>query len=294
MKKCIATFITGVLLSITIFAVANSFTALPATFNIYVEGEEFKSENPPLVIEGRTYLPLRAIGEALGINVDWNEELRRVEINKNNNTITQNKTDGVYKVVKVIDGDTFVINFNGQEENVRLIGVDTPETVHPTKDEEPYGKEASDFTKLQIEGKEVTLEFDVQERDTYGRLLAYVYVNGEMLNKTLLKKGYAIVSTFPPNVKYVDDFTQLQQQAIENKIGLWKDEYYQNQIIPAKININTASEEELKHIIHIDDDRAKQIIKLRPFKSLEDLVRVNGIGNIRVQDIINEGKAFIE
>lgn len=113
-------------------------------------------------------------------------------------------------VVRVVDGDTFVVNYNGVEEYVRLIGVDTPESVHPDSERNTEaGVLASDYTKARLEGKQVELEFDVQQRDMYGRLLAYVYVDGVMYNKTLLEDGVANLVTYPPNVKYVDDFTTI-------------------------------------------------------------------------------------
>lgn len=135
---------------------------------------------------------------------------------------TSSQASTAYTVIRVVDGDTFKINYNGKEESVRLIGVDTPESVHPDAEKNTeFGKTASDFSKNYLEGKEVTLEFDVQERDKYGRLLAYVYLNGIMYNKTLLEEGYAQVATYPPNVKYVDDFTAIQEEARNNKKGLW-------------------------------------------------------------------------
>lgn len=113
-------------------------------------------------------------------------------------------------VLRVVDGDTFVVNYNGVEEYVRLIGVDTPESVHPDSEKNTEaGILASDYTKARLEGKQVELEFDVQQRDMYGRLLAYVYVDGVMYNKTLLEDGVANLATYPPNVKYVDDFTAI-------------------------------------------------------------------------------------
>jgi micrococcal nuclease len=124
-----------------------------------------------------------------------------------------------YKVKRVIDGDTFELT-NGDK--VRLIGIDTPETVHPQKPVQYFGKEASAFTKKQIEGKKVRLEYDVQKSDKYGRLLAYVYLeNGTFLNAELVKQGYANVSTYPPNVKFAEHFTNLQKEARENNRGLW-------------------------------------------------------------------------
>jgi len=127
-----------------------------------------------------------------------------------------------YEISKVIDGDTIKLE-NG--ETVRLIGIDTPETVHPSKAVEYYGKEASNFTRMMAEGKRVRLEFDVQTRDKYNRLLAYVYLeDGTFVNAELVKEGYAKVSTYPPNVKYADLFTELQKEARENNKGLWAPE----------------------------------------------------------------------
>lgn len=144
-----------------------------------------------------------------------------------NSTYEENETDfqaGVlYDVVRVVDGDTFVVKYNGKDEKVRLIGVDTPESVHPDEEKNTeFGDKVSNFTKEMLTGKQVDLEFDVEQKDQYGRLLAYVYLDGQMYNKMLLEKGYAQVATYPPNVKYVDDFTAIQKQAREDKVGLWE------------------------------------------------------------------------
>ena len=135
----------------------------------------------------------------------------------------QDIDDNLYEIIRVVDGDTIVINYNGKEEKVRLIGDDTPESVHPDKDKNTsYGKIASEYTKKMLEGKKVSLELDVQERDKYGRILAYVYVDGKMYNETLLENGYAKVATYPPNVKYVDIFKKLEKKAREENAGLWE------------------------------------------------------------------------
>jgi micrococcal nuclease len=97
-------------------------------------------------------------------------------------------------VERVIDGDTLVVNPSvGGMEDVRLLGVDTPETVDPNEPVEPYGPEASAFTNQQLEGERVTLIFDQERRDQYGRALAYVQISSqsETFNETLLKQGYA-------------------------------------------------------------------------------------------------------
>jgi len=194
-------------------------------------------------------------------------------------------------VVRVVDGDTIIVHLHGQDERVRLIWIDAPESVHPTRPVEPFGEEASQFMKDLLENQSVLLEMDVQERDMYGRLLAYVRLNEVMVNNLLLEKWLAQVSTRPPNVKYVDLFTATQSASIEASNGMRNKDDILNTV---RVNINTASIDELKNIIHIDDDRAQQIITLRPFHNVESLTRVSWIGNARVQDIIDEWIAFVE
>ena len=142
------------------------------------------------------------------------------EENETSNEISTTKCE----VVRVVDGDTIVVNYNGSEEKVRMIGIDTPESVHPNESKNTEeGIETSNYTKESLNGITGELELDVQERDKYGRILAYVYIDGEMYNKELLELGYAKIATYPPNVKYVDDFTKIQEAARENKVGLWSE-----------------------------------------------------------------------
>jgi micrococcal nuclease len=131
------------------------------------------------------------------------------------------------EVIRVVDGDTVKIKVDGKEETVRLLLIDTPETVHPSKPVQPFGPEASSFTKELLTGKEIQLEMDIGERDKYGRLLAYIYVDGQMVNELLLKKGLARVAyVYEPNTKYVDDFYAIQKQAQQEEVGIWSIENY--------------------------------------------------------------------
>ena len=138
-------------------------------------------------------------------------------------------TKNVYrrvKVVRVVDGDTIVVDIPGMgKKTVRYIGIDTPETKHPRKGVEPYGPEASEANRKLLEGRKVTLKLDIQKFDRWRRLLAYVYVwHGPkriFVNAWLVKKGYAQVSTYPPNVKYQQKFLRLQRKAREKGRGLW-------------------------------------------------------------------------
>ncbi len=128
-------------------------------------------------------------------------------------------------VQKVVDGDTLKVLMDGREETVRLIGIDTPESVHPDKSRNTeWGKRASEFTKGRLEGKMIRLEFDVQERDKYGRLLAYVYTDEGLFNEVLVREGWAKVSTYPPNVKYVERFKIAEKEAQKKNLGIWSAE----------------------------------------------------------------------
>jgi micrococcal nuclease len=127
-----------------------------------------------------------------------------------------------YLCTRVIDGDTIIVNIEGKKEKVRLIGVDTPETKHPKKPVQRFGKEAYLFTKKMVEGKEVRLEYDWQKRDKYGRLLAYVYLmDGTFLNAEIIKQGYGFAYTKYP-FKYLDEFRRYEREARENGRGLWR------------------------------------------------------------------------
>jgi micrococcal nuclease len=125
------------------------------------------------------------------------------------------------RVVRVVDGDTIDVELGGATLRVRYIGVDTPETVDPRRPVGCFGQEASDSNKALVDGMQVELEKDVSETDSFGRLLRYVYVGGEMVNEVLVREGYAQVSTFPPDVKYVDRFLAAQREAREADRGLW-------------------------------------------------------------------------
>jgi micrococcal nuclease len=118
----------------------------------------------------------------------------------------------------VVDGDTIEVEGGVR---VRYIGIDTPETLHPSKPVECYGEEASARNNELVQGRVVQLEKDVSETDKYGRLLRYVYVDGQMVNEVLVREGYAQVSTYPPDVKYADLLLAAQQEARDANRGLW-------------------------------------------------------------------------
>jgi micrococcal nuclease len=131
------------------------------------------------------------------------------------------------RVVRVVDGDTIRVQFGGQEYPLRYIGIDTPETVHPSRPVEWMGREASDANKTLVAGRTVVLERDVSETDRYGRLLRYVWLaegaGWLLVNLELVRRGFAQVSTYPPDVKYTDLFLDAQREARDEALGLWGD-----------------------------------------------------------------------
>lgn len=134
-------------------------------------------------------------------------------------------TGEYYKVMRVVDGDTFWVD-DGTNKGlkIRLIGVDAPETRKTArKDVGYYGAEAKIYLTSLLENAEVRLEYDVDKTDRYGRTLAYVYLrDGTFVNAELVKRGYAMVMTVPPNVMFADKFVHLQRQARKKERGLWR------------------------------------------------------------------------
>lgn len=133
---------------------------------------------------------------------------------------------GLYNVVRVVDGDTIIVDIDGDETRVRLIGIDTPESVHPddTLNSE-RGKIASDFTSELLTGKQVYLEYGEEKTDKYGRTLAYVFLSDKtMVEEELLRSGMAEVLTIEPNSKYTSFFEKLEAEAQRNKSGFWSEQ----------------------------------------------------------------------
>ncbi len=139
-------------------------------------------------------------------------------------------------LIRVVDGDTIIVDFgDGEDTRVRLIGIDTPESVHPDAEKNSeLGRMASDYTKSLLSGvSSVYIQFDTDTTDKYGRTLAYVWlkdikdttsvqnVSNYMVNGILVTDGYAVDKVFEPNVMYADIFAELREEAEENQRGLW-------------------------------------------------------------------------
>jgi micrococcal nuclease len=126
------------------------------------------------------------------------------------------------QVVEVVDGDTIKVAVDGTVYPVRYIGIDCPETVHPSEPVQWMGPEACQCNRRLVEGQTVYLEKDVSETDQYGRLLRYVFLaDGTLVNAELVRLGYAQSVTYPPDVRYQDLFLEMQQEAREAGRGLW-------------------------------------------------------------------------
>ncbi|MDO8514257.1 MAG: thermonuclease family protein [bacterium] len=146
---------------------------------------------------------------------------------------------GTYPVVKVVDGDTLAILMNGKSVTLRLIGLDTPETVDPRKPVQCFGKEASEEAKEVLAGKTVRLEMDPSqgELDKYGRTLAYVFLSdGMSFNKYMISEGYGHEYTYNLPYKYQSEFKAAEKQAREEKKGLWGLEQSQSDCSPEPVS----------------------------------------------------------
>jgi micrococcal nuclease len=124
-------------------------------------------------------------------------------------------------VTQVVDGDTIHVALDGADTTVRLIGIDTPEKQGPYTQLECYGNEATAFTTHLLEGEDVALEFDVERTDRFDRTLAYVWLRGDLANEEILRAGYGLLLTIPPNVAYAERLQEAQREAREAGRGLW-------------------------------------------------------------------------
>ena len=128
-----------------------------------------------------------------------------------------------------VDGDTFKIILNGEKKSVRMIAIDTPESVHPTKEVEFYGKESSEYTCNKLKNaKKIELEYDENsdKEDKYERLIAWVFVDDILLQQDLIEKGYAKVAYLYDDYKYTSILEEKQELASANNLGIWSNEEY--------------------------------------------------------------------
>jgi micrococcal nuclease len=124
-------------------------------------------------------------------------------------------------VARVVDGDTIEVVLDGREEDLRYIGVDTPESVKPDSPVECFGEQAGEFNRRLVEGERVRLVLGAERRDRYGRLLAYVYLGERFVNAALIRRGYARSLTIAPNDARAGLFERLERRAGRLGSGLW-------------------------------------------------------------------------
>lgn len=180
-------------------------------------------------------------------------------------------------VKAVINGDTIILD-NG--ETLRYIGVNAPKTKYPKMDVYYVGKESFDFNKSLVGGKTVRLEYDVQDRDPTGRLLAYVYIGDTFVNAELVRKGLAYAAAYPPNLKHQEEFTALEREAREKNLGIWGEK---KKIGKAKPMAALEMEAEVEDVIAGDTLRLSsgQIVRMTgitapKFKNVPEEVKKGG------------------
>lgn len=170
--------------------------------------------------------------------VEWNEEEQKWQIIKSAvyydenfniiNTIDNSNTTKIeVKYSESVDGDTAKFELNGEEITVRFLGIDTPETVHQTKGEEPFGKEASNYTKQKLENADkIEIEYDenASKTDKYERLLVWVWVDDILLQEELISNGLARTYMLQDNYKYAWILQENEEKAQEEKVGIWSEE----------------------------------------------------------------------
>ncbi|QQR83319.1 lamin tail domain-containing protein [Candidatus Peregrinibacteria bacterium] len=207
--------------------------------------------------------------------------------------------DGMQAVVKrVIDGDTLVIDWEGQPITVRLIGVDTPETVHPKKPVEAFGKMASYYTNHLLLEKTVRLDFEPSKTDRYNRLLAYVYVNDLFVNAHLIEEGYGYAYT-RFKFKYRSEFVELEKQAKADGKGLWRIPIVADEVEQQKereealededeARDDEPTEEEIAFVSDEPDDILKKVEKDRG-----DLSETCDVEGLLIQSIVPKGQKGI-
>lgn len=214
----------------------------------------WKDRNSDKIVErdGKHYGYHKQEGERHYHEVQWNEEKQKWEIVKtavyydeNLNKISlaeEIKTEKKeVKFAEKVDGDTAKFDFNGEVITVRFLGIDTPETVHPTKAEEPFGKEASDFTEESLQNaNKIELQYDTHapKTDQYNRHLAWIWVDDSLLQAKLLEKGLAKTYMLQDNYAYAGILQESEENARMQKNGIWFEEENKSESDSPKVEAN--------------------------------------------------------
>lgn len=267
MKKIILIFISILTLSSYVFAHSGN-----------ISGWKDKESEKIVSHDGKYYGYHNENGIRHYHEVKWNEENNRWDIvdsgiyyDKNFNVTTLEELSNNNQETEIIevkysegvDGDTAKFDMNGEIIKVRFLAIDTPESVHPTKEVQAYGVEASNFTKDKLKNaKTIELEFDnnSDKTDKYGRYLAWIWVDGELLQDLLVKEGLAKVAYLYADYKYTSLLQESEKVAKEAKIGIWQDEVLneysseeENFIENETVEINAEENEEQKDQNYIEE-----------------------------------------
>lgn len=227
---------------ITILVIILSITTFTFAHGGNISGWKDKDSDKIISYDGKYYGYHNKDGVRHYHEVKWNEQNSRWDIVDSNvyydkdfnittlEELSKNDKETEKVIVKFsegVDGDTAKFDMNGEIIKVRFLAVDTPESVHPTKEVQAYGVEASDFTKEKLKNaKTIELEFDnnSDKTDKYGRYLAWIWVDGELLQDLLVKEGLAKVAYLYADYKYTSLLQESEKIAKEDKIGIWKNE----------------------------------------------------------------------
>jgi len=214
--------IHSIMLLISIMLIVSACQQLDTAINVLEKGKQVADKVEQANNKIKEYTDVDNLGSSLSeiTNDAVNLNLLEKKLIDNENVAT-NKA---YKVVKIVDGDTIEVEIDKVKQKIRLIGVDTPETVDPRKTVQCFGKEASNKTKELLSDKMVNLEEDKTQGNTdkYGRLLRYVFLeDGTFINKYLIYNGFAHEYTYNLPYKYQTEFKEAEKSARENKRGLW-------------------------------------------------------------------------
>lgn len=227
---------------ITILVIILSITTFTFAHGGNISGWKDKDSDKIISYDGKYYGYHNKEGVRHYHEVKWDDKNNRWDIVDSNiyydkdfnvttlEELSKNDKETEKVIVKFsegVDGDTAKFDMNGEIIKVRFLAVDTPESVHPTKEIQAYGVEASNFTKEKLKNaKTIELEFDnnSDKTDKYGRYLAWIWIDGELLQDLLIKEGLAKVAYLYADYKYTSLLQESEKIAKENKIGIWKDE----------------------------------------------------------------------
>lgn len=203
-----------------------------------ITGWKEKNSNKIIEKDGSYYGYHKQDGKRHYHEIAWNEQKEKWEILKtavyydeNLQKIDRTNREQTEKVevkfLEKVDGDTAKFELNEEKITVRFLGIDTPETVHPTKGEEPFGKEASEFTEENLKNaQKIELEYDknASKTDQYERYLAWIWVDGVLFQEKLVQNGLAKTYMLQDNYQYAGNLQEAQQNAKIQKLGIWSDE----------------------------------------------------------------------